>query len=79
MNVNGTDTPNHNARSAIRVLKGTAAELPFTQNIKFIIKNKPNTILKKSYNLVIYIYVSNISDKRKVILFQMQQNQQIIL
>lgn len=47
MNVNGTDTPNHNARSAIRVLKGTAAELPFTQNIKFIIKNKLNTILEK--------------------------------
>lgn len=47
MNVNGTDTPNHNASSAIKVLKGTAAELPLTQNIKFIIKNKLNTILKK--------------------------------
>ena len=43
--VKGTDIPNHKAKMATRILKGTAAELPLAQNKRFIIKNKLNTIL----------------------------------
>lgn len=46
MKVNGTETPNHNANKATRVLKGTAPEEPSLHNTRFITKNTPNTILK---------------------------------
>jgi hypothetical protein len=45
MKVSGTETPNQSARRAIRVVKGTAAELPLLQRIRFITKNKQNTTL----------------------------------
>jgi hypothetical protein len=45
MKVSGTETPNQRARRAIRVVKGTAAELPLLQRIRFITKNKQNTML----------------------------------
>lgn len=45
-NVRGTDTSSHNASKPTKVLKGTAAELSLAHNTKFIMKNKPNTILQ---------------------------------
>lgn len=51
-NVNGTDTQNHNANSAINVLNGTAPELPLPHNTKFIMKKSPNTILKIFFTLI---------------------------
>ena len=45
MNVSGTETQNHNAKSASNVENGTAAELSLAHSIKFITKNKQNTIL----------------------------------
>jgi hypothetical protein len=59
MKVSGTETPNHRARSAIRVVKGTAAELPLLQRIRFITKNKQNTTLKQE-NFLLFVYKTNI-------------------
>jgi hypothetical protein len=53
MKVSGTETPNHRARSAIRVVKGTAAELPLLQRIRFITKNKQNTTLQQEGSLLV--------------------------
>lgn len=53
-NVSGTDTQNHNANNAIRVLNGTAPLLPLLHNTKFMTKNNPNTTLngnkKQNFN-----------------------------
>lgn len=38
---------NHRASKATSVLKGIAAELPSTQNIRFMMKNKENTMLRR--------------------------------
>lgn len=46
MNVSGTETPNHRAKSATKVENGTAAELPFPHNTRFITKKRPKTTLK---------------------------------
>lgn len=48
--VSGTDTPNHKARRAIKVVNGIAAELLLPHKIKFITKNNPNTTLKYKYD-----------------------------
>lgn len=45
--VNGTDIPNHMAKIATRVPKGIAAEDPFTQRIRFIMKKSAKTILRE--------------------------------
>lgn len=55
MNVSGTETPNQSAKSAISVVNGTAAELPFAQRIKFITKNNPNTTLQKKLLLTTFV------------------------
>lgn len=43
--VRGTDTKNHSANNANKVVKGTAAELPLLHKTKFMMKNNPKTIL----------------------------------
>ncbi|KAK4336799.1 hypothetical protein RND71_043578 [Anisodus tanguticus] len=43
-NVNGKEIPNHKNSKAIKVVNGTAAELPFPQSIKLSKKNMENTI-----------------------------------
>ena len=43
--VRGTETPNHRARTATRVLKGTAADEPSTHRIRFMRKTLMNTML----------------------------------
>lgn len=45
--VRGTEMPNHSARMATSVPKGTAAEEPSTHRIRFIRKKSTNTILQK--------------------------------
>lgn len=52
MKVKGTDIPNHKANMATKVLNGTEAELPLAQNMRFIIKNKLNTILQYKYDII---------------------------
>lgn len=48
--VNGTETPNHKANKAIKVENGTAPELPLLHRMRFIMKNKPKTILREKTN-----------------------------
>ncbi len=45
--VRGTEMPNHSARMATSVPKGTAAEEPSTHRIRFVKKKSTNTILQK--------------------------------
>lgn len=49
--VSGTEIPNHMARIATSVPKGIAADDPFTQRMRFIMKKSAKTILERKFEI----------------------------